>query len=232
LRLWAPLFAAAVLGLCAIITQRVCVFLDSTTQLVAASTAVVERLPAQMEAIRMDASSQISATRSELAFQADKAQHLGTERSKEALAILDRHIGQTVRVLDMHTGELTNSVDRLRTDIRPVLANAAALTKDAQDTMDALYPDVLAATGSITVAATQTAQAAQEVQRAMPKFLATAQSMGDNSNATTAYSAALLKNLVVSSKPLPVWARIGLVVAPAVTQTGFTIASWKAIRGN
>ena len=221
--------------LAAVLVWRAWLFLDAATALATTSARAVEALPKEMDAMRLDLNAQIAATRSVAGFQVDRLRDplvaLADARTAEALRIVDTRTGQMAETLDARTAAISTSIDGLRTDLRPTLNAATALTKDAQDTLDALYPDVQAAVDSATVAATQTAQAAESVRQAMPKLLKTAQSLEENSNATTAYSANLMHNLAESTKPLPWWARIGLAVAPPVAQTGFTVASWAALKG-
>lgn len=219
-----------------ILTWRVCLLADAGTALLVSTKTAVDALPAEVDAIRLDLDAQIAATRSVTSAQIDRLRvpllRLADARTGQALSLVDARLGQALTVVDSRTAAVGASLDGLRSDLRPVLQNAALLTKDAQDTLDALYPDIQAAVESGTVAATQTAQTAESVRQAVPKMLATAQKIEDNSDQTTAYSAQLFNNLTTITKPvLPWWARVGLAVAPPAAQTGFTIASWYALKG-
>jgi hypothetical protein len=72
--------------------------------------------------------------------------------------------------------QAVGAVTTLEVNTRPVLTNAAALVLDAQDTLDALYPDIQGSADSATVAITSVAQAAQAVRDAAPKVAASVES--------------------------------------------------------
>jgi len=66
----------------------------------------------------------------------------------------------------------------IQADLKPVLINAASLTKDAQDSLDDLYPDIRGTVESGAVAVTSVAQAAEAMRDAAPKVAASVVSMG------------------------------------------------------
>lgn len=198
---------------------------------VEAAAMVLSETPEQIAAIRAALTAEVEAIRTEAAYQMDQTRTGVLLQTGAAVQIADRRLGQTVALLDARTSYMASSVATIQRDLAPTLKNTAALTKDAQDTMDALYPDIQAATESVTVAATQGAQTAMTVRAAVPGILSGVRTLEDNSNATMAATAEVMKNLATATKPLPWWARVGLAVAPPIAQTGFTVASWAALKG-
>ena len=206
-----------------VLTWRVCLLVDAGTKLLSDTDAAIAMLPAKYEALHRDATEQLTAIRAESAYQLDALRvpllKLADDRSKEALRIVDARVGQSLEIVDARSGQALKTVEGLRADLAPTLANTAALVKDLQNTSDALYPDIQAAVESTTVAATQTAQAAQSVQQAVPGVLKGVETLEANSNATTASTAEMMKNLAAATKPLPTWLRIPLSITGALAPT-------------
>jgi hypothetical protein len=93
----------------------------------------------------------------------------------------------TLKVVDERSGEALATVaksatvvDGLRADLTPVLVNAAALVKDAQDSWDDLYDDTKALQQSALVATTQAAQVGITFNREFPKMVASAQQTNES----------------------------------------------------
>lgn len=106
---------------------------------------------------------------------------------RTAIASADKRVGEAVgtvngavAVLDSRSAEAVAVVRDLGKQAGPVLANSAALVKDAQDSLDDLYPDLKAGVESGTVAATQTAYAMDAIRAAVPGYLASGQQIADN----------------------------------------------------
>lgn len=77
-------------------------------------------------------------------------------------------------------------VAKVQADLHPVLANAASLTKDTQDSLDDLYADIKASTESATVAITSAAHASEAVRDAAPKVAESVVSIGKSADAVAA----------------------------------------------
>lgn len=88
-------------------------------------------------------------------------------RAGEALVLA----GETAQLLDQRAASM-------QADVRPVLANSAALVKDAQESLDDSYWDGKALLESATVATTSAAQASEAVRDAAPKLSQSAVSVG------------------------------------------------------
>lgn len=120
----------------------------------------ISEIDQQANGIRKDATTQLSGIRREADRQLTGARgdikEIGGFLSLRADALKDSLIGE----------------------IHPVLANAATLEKDAQDSLDDLYPDIRALIESADVATTQTAQTMQTVREAAPQVAAATVSVG------------------------------------------------------
>jgi hypothetical protein len=108
------------------------------------------------------------------------------QQLSEVASMADRQLTGTRSDLRHTVAESVSSVvapiEGLRSDLKPLIAsagalttNAAALTKDVQDSIDDAYPDIQGLLQSTTVAATQIAQTAEVVRETAPEFLATSQ---------------------------------------------------------
>jgi hypothetical protein len=78
-------------------------------------------------------------------------------------------VDTALAIVDGRTKDALAQVAGVRSDLAPAITNAAALVKDAQDSIDDLYPDLKAAAESATVAITSTAYASQAVRDAAPQ---------------------------------------------------------------
>ncbi len=146
----------------------------------------------------------------------------------------DRRVGETLARADRALA----TVENLRADLRPVLADADELLQQTSGTVAVLRPQTLGLIAATKRAAGETAQAARRVDAALPAALLTWDQIGQNvarasneSAETARQSRLFMSNLAAASKPLPAWARISLAVAPPIVQTGFTAASWMALKG-
>jgi len=144
----------------------------------------------EMGATRSDAMLAIDTTRRELLHEVanlrrDVMHQADATRSESLAAISAIAAVADARLADT-TGKLDAQLTATRADLQPVLANAvqltgnaAALTKDAQNSLDDLYWDVKASVESATVTMHSIAEAsasiektAQSVQAAVPPVLA------------------------------------------------------------
>ena len=130
---------------------------------------------------KMDA--QITALRGELMARVDKIESLADTRSGETLAI----------------------AAGIQADLRPVLTNAAAITKDAQDSLDDLYPDIKGSTESATVAITSIAQASEAMRDAAPKVAQSVVGISASVNGIAADVHAATTDFV---KPKTTWQKV------------------------
>jgi uncharacterized protein YoxC len=118
-------------------------------------------------------------------------------RLKDATTRLDSRVGEALAEVKATREEALATVNAtmrtldaraaaIQSDARPVLVNAAALTKDAQDSWDDLYPDMKATVESATVAVTSVAQASEEIRAAAPALAASAVQVGKSAESTSA----------------------------------------------
>jgi methyl-accepting chemotaxis protein len=132
---------------------------------------------------------------------------------------LSTNLQQSTATLQAVVREALEPVNGIRADLKPVLANAAALTKDAQDSLDDLYPDVRGLVESTDVAVTQTAQTMQTVREASPQIAAASVSVGKSAAVIADSAAQEAKKLtapMTRRQKLMVWLellpRIGLKI--------------------
>ncbi len=139
----------------------------------------------EVAAIRCDLSRQVTAARRELLGLTERqAIALRTDSLSEIEEIrktADRRLGDSLSRVDT----VLSQVDGLRSDLKPVLANTAALTADAKESWDDLYWDVKASVASSTVAANSVAQTSLEIRGAVPQSVRTWNAIGGNVAAIT-----------------------------------------------
>jgi ABC-type transporter Mla subunit MlaD len=144
----------------------------------------------QVAALRIDAlaeiDSQANGIRKDVGIMIPNSINIMTDVANKQLTGLRSDTMTRVDHMTVTVDGAVNKADDLLTglryDIRPVIANtaalaanAAALTKDAQDSWDDSYDDVRGLLLSAEFATTQTAQTMQTVREAAPQFLATSQ---------------------------------------------------------
>jgi hypothetical protein len=139
----------------------------------------------EIAAARSDLTRQIAVGRRDLlALTSRQATALRTESLAEVAEIrksADRRLGDTLARVDTALGK----IDGVRGDLKPVLANSAALVRDAQDSWDDLFWDVKASLASATVAANSVGQMSLDIQSAVPGTLRTWNGIGGNVAAIT-----------------------------------------------
>lgn len=158
----------------------------------------------------------------------------------EFRTVADRRLGDTLARVDT----ALDTIEALRQDLQPTLANAQAITDHANEASavlfrrDALPAQLLGLTAAAKVTLGQTATAMRDIQRATPQMLTTWNEIGANVKATTLASteasqntARVMANFARATKPLPTWARIGLAVAPPLAQVGASVATTLAVTG-
>jgi hypothetical protein len=147
----------------------------------------------QGAALRLDTFAEIDAQatgiRADVKMSTTSLQTLADKQLSGIRTDLTTNLQQTTASILAQVPVILEPVNGIRADLKPVLANAAALTKDVQDSLDDLYPDVRGLVESTDVAVTQTAQTMQTVREAAPQIAAAAVSVG-KSAAVIADSAA------------------------------------------
>lgn len=158
--------------------------------------ATVAAIPGEIAATRAALVAQVAAARGDLRGEISGARRdllVRTERQAAALRIgtlaevgeirraADRRLGDTLARVDTALGK----IDEIRGDLRPTLANTAALTADARNSWDDLYWDVKASVESATVAANRFAQMSGDVSSSLPRTLKTWDGIGDNVESIT-----------------------------------------------
>jgi hypothetical protein len=202
----------------------------------------------EVQATRADLTAQIEAARRDVLARSERqVAALRTDVIGEVAEIrktADRRIGDTLDRADAALGK----VEELRGDLKPTLDHAGSVAKqadeaaplflDCQFNPDCLFNRYVGAAKGIESAAQNVGRMSTDVGAAVPGMLTTWSQIGanvaratDESAQTAAASRDFMKNLAAMTKPLPSWARIGLAVAPPIVQTGFTTASWLAVKG-
>jgi hypothetical protein len=148
-------------------------------------------IPAEIQCTRAALLLEISTTRHDLTAQVAAARHdllVRTERQAMALradafteigairSTADRRLGDTLGRVDA----ALDKIEEIRGDLKPALANTAALTADAKDSWDDLYWDVKASVESATVAANSFGQMSLDVRAAVPGYVKTWNGIGTN----------------------------------------------------
>src|SRR5215470_9845857 len=158
------------------------VFCLSLIKLVRDADNTVRAVPAEIRATSYAISAEIQSTRRDLLAtvntQATAIQHTADLRLASIQQMVDSRTAQALQIADSRLSEATAQVAKVQADLHPVLANAASLTKDAQDSLDDLYPDIKASTESATVAITSAAHASEAVRDAAPKVAESVVSIG------------------------------------------------------
>ncbi len=163
--------------------------LEATRKTVAAIPGEIQltrsALLSEAAAARVDLTGQIAAARRDVLALTDRqATALRTESLAEIGEIrkaADRRLGDSLARVDTALVK----IEEVRGDLRPVLANSAALTQDAKDSWDDLYWDVKASVESATVAANNFGQMSAEIRSAVPVTLHTWNGIGGNVQAIT-----------------------------------------------
>jgi len=164
--------------------------------LLRAASAAVASIPAELACARADLRAEVGAARHDLIGQVAAARQDLLARTERQVAALRTdtltEVGEMRRTADRRLGDTLGRVDtalvkidEIRGDLRPVLANSAALTADAKDSIDDLYWDVKASVESATVAANSFGQMSLDVRGAVPRTIATWDGIGGNFRAIT-----------------------------------------------
>jgi methyl-accepting chemotaxis protein len=170
--------------------------------LVRRATAVITALPAgvsaELQATRSDLVGQVKAARADLTSQVTAVRTEALSVVKESLTTADRRIGDSLGRVD----RAITAVEGVRTDVQPVLAQATAILKDAQDTADDLYPDVRALVQSSDVAARSVAETMGTVEKAAPQV---ADSVVSISKSADAIAADVRREVDEATRPKKWW---------------------------
>jgi hypothetical protein len=131
--------------------------------------AVPAEITATRSAVLAEVHSDIASTRRELLAtvntQATAIQRTADHRLASIQQMVDARTTQALQMADSHLAGV-------QADLHPVLANAASLTKDTQNSLDDNYWDLKALVESATVATTQVAQTAESVRQTAPQVAA------------------------------------------------------------
>jgi hypothetical protein len=162
-------------------------FFVSLMVLVKDADTTVKAVPAEIEATRSALTAEIDTTRQDLLA---TVQHdlLGTVDARLASIqhMVDVRTGQALQLTNTQLSAAIGQLADIKADIHPVLANAASVEKDAQDSWDDLYWDVKAGVESATVAATSIAQTSETVRNAAPQVAASVQGIAKSADGVAA----------------------------------------------
>jgi hypothetical protein len=133
----------------------------------------VRAVPVQIAETRAALVAEVQAARRDILVtvnaQATAIQKTADNRLASIQQMVDARTGQALQVADARLSAATSQIGAIQQDLHPVLANAASLTKDVQDSVDDLYPDIKGTVASATVAVTSAAYASEAVRDAAPK---------------------------------------------------------------
>jgi hypothetical protein len=136
----------------------------------------VKAVPAEITATRSAVLAEIQSTRRELLAtvntQATVIRKTADNRLASIQQMVDARTAQALQITDSRLADVTAQVAKVQADLHPVLANAASLTKDTQNSLDDNYWDLKALVESATVATTQVAQTAESVRQTAPQVAA------------------------------------------------------------
>ena len=127
------------------------------------------------------------------------------KRVDTSLSVVDRRAGQALTVADSRAQQALSAIEGLRADVRPTLAAANGILKDAQDSWDDLYPDVKGSVASATVAVTSAAQASEAIRDAAPQVAASVVGIGKSADGITADIHTATSDFV---KPKTFWQKV------------------------
>jgi hypothetical protein len=217
-----------------------------------AATGAARALPVaivgEVRAARVDLTAQVAAARQDVLARSERqVAALRTDVIGQVATIgrtADRRIGDTLDRADAALGK----VEELRGDLKPTLDHAGSVAAQVDDAAplfldcefnpDCLFNRYVGAAKGIENAAQNVGRTSADISGAVPGILATWGQIGanvaratDESAQTAAASREFMNNMAAMTKPLPSWLRIGLAVAPPIVQTGFTTASWLAVKG-
>ena len=145
------------------------------------------RLIEQVRALRLDAAQQITA----------------------AVDVADQRLASIQTDASARTSEALGIVRTTAAGVGPVLTNAASLTKDAQDSLDDLYPDIRGTVESGAVAVTSVAQASEAIRDAAPQLAASVVGIGKSVDGMAADGHQLTQDIV---KPQTKWQKFKAVM--------------------
>lgn len=177
----------------------------------------------------------------------------GATQTLEALEPVLAEAKKTVEAGGQLLVAATGAVDRTEKAIDPLLADLRSeLTPTLKHARHALFqvdealPDFLNCSDAnasclynrwvgLSREAERTMRAvsasASRVEKAVPNFLVTWDRIGQNSNRTAESTAEVMGNFARATRPLPLWMRVGLAIAPPVVQVGATVVTTMAVTG-
>jgi hypothetical protein len=165
-------------------------FFLSLVVLVRDADTTVKAVPAEITATRSALTAEIEATRHDLLAtvntQATAIRKTADSRLGSIQHMVDARTAQALQIADSRLAGATDQVAAPRQDLHPVLANAASLTKDAQDSLDDNYYDLKALVESATVATTSVAQTSESVRNAAPQVAASVQDVAKSADGVAA----------------------------------------------
>jgi hypothetical protein len=132
----------------------------------------------------------------------------------------NRHLDRWTEVAAGELRQMTASLDRLASAYAALPGDfkyATAQIWDCQSNPDCLENRYVSMSRAVE-------RASREVERAAPRVAASLEQTAANSRQTTAHSAAFLRNLAESFKPLPRWVRIPLQIAAPAAQVALPFA--------
>jgi hypothetical protein len=180
----------------------------------------VTALPAKVVPQVLDeVDKQATALQTRLDGQLTKLEKDTTRIVTDGVGKADARVGETLKIADTRIGDSLKRVDdtldvlkTVQSDLKPVLVNSADLIKDAKDSWDSNYYDVVSLLNSAEVATTSVAQASEAMRDAAPKVATSVVSIGQSVDGIAADAHQLTQDIV---KPQSLWGKVKAILESA-----------------
>lgn len=170
----------------------------------------IQEIDQQASGIRLDVMAELTGIRKDATGQIDALRG-------ETFTNLHQIAAISMAGLQVSVEKAVAPIEGIRGDLKPVLTNAAALTKDAQDSWDDLYADVKGTVGSATVAVTSAAQASEAIRDAAPQVAHSVIQIGKSADGIASDAHAFTSDFI---KPRTFWQRLKGGILTAATIAG------------
>jgi hypothetical protein len=173
----------------------------STIELVRTTTATVSALPGEVRATRAALLDEVRAARKDVLARSER-QVAALRRDVMAEAdqvrqTADRRVDDTLARADA----ALDTVEGLRSDLKPVLDATQGTLRHADRTLTDLHPQLLGLVAASKVTAGETAQTMRDFRNAVPSFIAQGNTIAANVNVATLEFSGVATNLNRLTKP-------------------------------
>ena len=173
----------------------------SSIELVRTTTATVAAMPGEVRATRAALLDEVRAARKDVLARSERqVAALRRDAMAEADQVrqtADRRVDNTLARADA----ALNTVEGLRSDLKPVLDAAQGTLLHADRTVTDLHPQLLGLLAASKVTAGETAQTMRDFRNAVPSFIAQGNTIAANVNVATLEFSGVATNLNRLTKP-------------------------------